>query len=389
MSQTTELTPLEADTRPLTFLALDGDQDATVGEAHTRHRCDVRGLGAGRARYQKEGLVQDLDTGRTWRLTADEGPAMRGPDCAPSPLMHWIGGLHGEMVSKIADAAHDRGLDESQFHVTVSQGFGSAGSFAKGEAAAVVRDQQCHVEYVGDASEQTLNEVLAEAFTASKAVAVSMSATHSTFSLTTNGRPSALPDFPPSPTLEVDPFLRHAASPALASIEAVRDLASRRTRDQTEKIVLSDDQSGTVTWRIQAEGSFDPRAGTITSVTSFPQAVETEWVLISDPTGVRAPHPMAYYALGTAFCFHTQMCRYSDVRRIGIESPRLAQLSDVSGSNSVDGPSLLLDTQIYLNGSTSEETASSLVGMAAKTCYAHAAIATEVKPQTRLLLSDA
>lgn len=76
----------------------------------------------GVGRIQKEGLVEDLTTGRVWRLTADEGKYPRGTGLAPAPLMHWAAGLHGGVTSRIAGLAAAEKVTLASLEVTVSQG---------------------------------------------------------------------------------------------------------------------------------------------------------------------------------------------------------------------------------------------------------------------------
>ena len=78
-----QLTPLEKSPYPLAFIAAEGAEEPTEpgpAQPSRTYRCEVMGLG----RFQKEGLVENVATGRTWRLVCDEGTYLRGADMAPA-----------------------------------------------------------------------------------------------------------------------------------------------------------------------------------------------------------------------------------------------------------------------------------------------------------------
>jgi len=79
--------------------------------------------------------------------------------------------------------------------------------------------------------------------------------------------------------------------------------------------------------------------------------------------------------------YHTQFCRYIDVRRLALGPTTLVQasrfaLTDDSGR--LAGQAASFDTHVFLNGEINEETASSLPQVAANTCYAHRALETTI-----------
>jgi hypothetical protein len=142
--------------------------------------------------------------------------------------------------------------------------------------------------------------------------------------------------------------------------------------------MLSDDNDGTVSWRIRTDGGLDPATGLVASHVWFSENSAT-WTLISDPANQAAPDPLVYFAIGTAFCFHTQLCRYVSVRRLPVEAPRLVQLSRFPASGFEP-----LDTGLFLHGQLSGEDATMLVSAAANTCYAHRALTVAVEQRVSI-----
>jgi uncharacterized OsmC-like protein len=372
---------LEQHPHPLAFVADPGTPAAGgAGDAPDRStlRCEVMGLG----QFQKEGLVTDLTTGRSWRLAADEGTYLHGTDLAPAPLMHWGAGLHADVTSRIAGAARRRGTELTELRLTLTQGFGSQGSFARGEAVGLVGDLHWTVEVQSAAPDEQIEEAVAEAFRCSPAHAALLEPAEGTFALYTNGRATPVVDVPRSRVItQVDPFRRHATAPVPTDDTVTAHLLTRRPATEASTVGLTDDQTETVHWHVLATGDYQFESRLTASTVSFPGAGSSAWTLLSDETGRGAPSPLAYFSIGTAFCYHTQLCRYAKVRRMPVSNPRLVQSSDfrADATSAVAEP---LDTHLYLDGPATEAQTASLLAAAANTCYAHRALSTRV-PSSR------
>ncbi|MCU1680597.1 MAG: hypothetical protein JWQ81_1336 [Amycolatopsis sp.] len=359
-------TPLEQSGHPLVFLAAAGDEAAAHGE---EFRSEVMGLG----QFQKEGLVTDLATGRAWRLVADEGKYLRGTDMGPAPLMHWAAGLHGDVTMRIADLAQEAGIDFSELDVSFAQGFASKGSFARGEAVALVFDLKWKVAMRTGAPKPAVESVVEEALRSSPAVGALTGELEGVFALSANGRAVPVLGVPQSHApAEVDPFLRYANRPSPVEAETLtEELQWKQPASEAAQQELGDDQSGTIAFYVCGSGPYRVDSGLVESRIDFPGAGASRWTLISDRTNRRAPSPLAYFSLGTAFCYHTQLCRYVAVRRLPAGSPRLVQGSTFTGEP--------FDTQLFINGSVDDAQAKSLLTAAANTCYAHRALTVPVE----------
>jgi uncharacterized OsmC-like protein len=365
-----EPTPLEQSPYPLAFPAMAGDGSARPEpeRAQASYRTEVMGLG----RFQKEGLVTDVATGRSWRLPADEGKYLRGSDMAPAPLMHFAAGLHGDVTARIVRIARRRGVELDQLSVTFTQGFGSQGSFARGEAVALVGDLAWTIEVASAAPDPVVQDIVAQALATSPAYAAMTNAHEGVFALYTNGRPTPVVGVPQSGSpAEPDPFLAHAERPVpVDEAGSTEQLLVRSPSDGPLDLELSDDQKGAILWHIRASGNYRFDTDTVATTVKFPNAGATQWTLISDDTGRGAPSPLAYFSIGTAFCYHTQLCRYADVRRLPVSNPRLVQLSTFT-SDETSADSVPFDTHLFLNGRVTTEETASLLTAAANTCYAH------------------
>ena len=368
---------LDKSPHPLAFVAAEGIDGALHEHARreSSFRCEVMGLG----RFQKEGLVEDLVTGRVWRSAADEGKYLRGTGLAPAPLMHWAAGLHGDVTSRIAGLAAAEKAPLASLEVTASQGFASQGSFARGQAVGLVFDLAWEFRVVTDEPANRIASIVDRALRSSPANAALTTGKEGTFALYANGRAIPVIGIPQSQAdAQTDPFRRHASRPAPVNGDIVTNtvLTTRPGTDSTT--IASDDQSGAIGWHVQAKGHYDFESGTVTTTVGFPELATSEtWALVSDCTNRQAPSPLSYFSIGTAFCYHTQLCRYADVRRLGISLPRLVQASIFSSDNG-EAEARAFDTHLFLNGTIDDGQATSLLIAAANTCYAHRALSVDV-----------
>jgi uncharacterized OsmC-like protein len=363
-TSTGQPTPLEQSEHPLTFVAATGDPAGRP--SGTAFRCEVMGL----AHFQKEGLVTDIATGRAWRLAADEGTYLRGTDIGPAPLMHWATGLHGDVTARIAGLARRAGIEFTGLDVEFTQGFASKGSFARGEAVGLVFDLNWQATMRTAAPRAAVESIVDEALRTSPAVAALTGELDGAFALSANGRALPVVGLPQSyAPAETDPFLKYTGRPSPAE-PPVGELQRKQPSSDPALKVLSDDQSETISWYVRGLGSYGIGSGLVESRIDFPGAGASQWTLTSDETNLRAPNPLAYFAMGTAFCYHTQLCRYVAVRRLPVSAPRLVQGSTFTGEP--------FDTQLFLNGSVTDAQATSLLTAAANTCYAHRALSVPV-----------
>ncbi|WP_159054296.1 hypothetical protein [Streptomyces sp. AS58] len=364
-------TPLHQSPHPLTFLARSGDGTSREGEV--AYHIEVMGLGG----FQKEGLARDVRTGRTWRLVCDEGAYLNGANMAPAPLAYWVAGLHGDITARIAEAAREARVVLDELDVVVTQGFGVKGSFAKGEATAQVHHMTCDVDLVCDEDETTVRMLVEQALGRSSAMAAVAGAHHGRFSLSANGRATPVSNLPVCTEPLADPFLEHAQRPEPVETQPAAAPVPHPEGDKPP-VMLTDDDDGIVSWRIRTDGGLDPATGLVASHVWFSENSAT-WTCLSDPANEAAPDPLVHFSIGTAFCFHTQLCRYVSIRRIPVDAPRLAQLSRFPTSGFEP-----LDTGLFLHGQVSAEDATNLMSAAANTCYAHRALSVEVEQRVSI-----
>lgn len=350
---------------------------------------EVFGLG----KFHKVGLVEEVSSGRTWCLQSDEGASLGGTNLAPAPLFHWMAGLQADVASRIAAVAKSRSITLEYLHVGVSQGLASKGSFAKGEAVALIFGLDWDFDVRGSASEAEIEDVIEAAMRTSPAVAAMRDAKDGFFALYTNGQPTSLEGLTAwdSPTV-VDPRGRYESLPAAtdedteqvftfvdgggAPAEAQAKIATHSSMDASDV---------PVGFYVDARGELDLATGLMRASTGLPEMTSDRWVVLMDPTGQVAPTPLAMFAIGTAFCYHTQLSRYVNVRRLDLADSSLAQVTtytSVAPTSSGTAPAGDILTAMFLRGGESEEQTRSLLKVAANTCYVHRAMGVEVEMTT-------
>lgn len=349
--------------------------------------CEVFGLG----NFHKLGLVEDTLSGRTWCLEADEGANLNGTNLAPSPLFQWLAGIQADVGVRIAALAKTRGIELEALDVAVSQGFASQGSFARGEAVASVFDLDWRVEMRGPKDSFEAEALFDAALTASPAAAMMRAAQPGMFSLQTNGRRTSLDGTLlewADPSVQ-EPLRRHSAMPGSTgepAEEVFRFIAESGDVGPDQELTMG--SSGPpVGFRVSASGTLDLQTAlmrTRTGVSSWPSYY---WDIVCDPTGEQAPAPLALVALGTAFCFHTQLSRYTNIRRLDLRNSSLAQLTTYEPASAAKGVAPPILTGVFLNGGESQDVTRSLLGVAANSCYAHRAtsVAVDLASQVTLL----
>lgn len=374
--------PLEQSPFPLAFpcAELSGPQGLPYGSPGVgQYRCEIFGI----SHFQKEGLVQEVSTGRTWRLTADEGSYLRGTDLAPAPLSYWGAGIHGDVVLRIASLARTQGRDLRKLSVVLLQGFASKGSLAKGEAVGLVFDLSCQVEMDIDCDKEAASEIVKQALLASPVMNAMTTAREGTFALYLNNKRMSHSGLTESDNSETDPLTVRSGGIEPTGESVWPTIVTRSAGMGDSGFVLQDDDAKAISWYVQAEGELEVDTGLVRTTVKFPKTgANSRWSLVSDGTGQMAPTPLAYFSIGTAYCYHTQFCRYIDFRRISVGPTVLVQSStfavdDVNGS--LLASAAPFDTHVFLNGDIDPTVAGPLPKVAANTCYAHRALETAIK----------
>lgn len=355
--------PLEASGLPLFFRVANPDVVAAPrATAHLMVRVAARSLSP----MQKEALVMTTPRGAVWRLASDEGPYLMGDDVAPPPLAFVSVGLVAGFAEAVRGAA---GVPATEVRVVQDTRYTMKGSAVQGtlHAGALPVELQVEADVPAPVVERAVRTAPAYGLVHPRLV--------SRFSLTHNGRRLAVSRVLPAESeAPEDPQVLFARARADGDPGAVRrNGPTPRTEEDTsfEGSSLAETQDRTLHLQAVCEGTpeglwriehrmYNPR-GTI-------------FQLLCDPTGQRAPEPLAYLSTGIAFCFMTQLARYARILRKGLQAFRVVQDTEFQTA----GPAAPVVTHVYLDTEEDDVFAEDLVAAGERTCFLHALCRTEL-----------
>jgi hypothetical protein len=356
--------PLEESGLPLFFRVANAEELAFAPAPSTA--IAIRTAARSLSTMQKEALVATGAGGPVWRLASDEGPYLLGDDVAPPPLAFVSVGLVTDFAEAIRRAA---GAPAAGVRLVQDTRYTMKGSTTQG----TLRAGALPVELRVDAD--LPGHLVQQAVRAAPSYGLVRPALGSRFSLVHNGRSlpveRVLPADGPAPDdpRELFPHTRPARDPRVIQ----RDGQTPKTEEDTryEGSSLAETQDRTLhlqtlcagdangLWRVEHR-MYNPR-GTI-------------FHFVCDPTGERAPAPLAYLSAGIAFCFMTQLARYARILR-----KRLLDFAVVQDTAFCAGDyAAPVVTHVYLDTEEDDAFAQELVAAGERTCFVHALCRTEL-----------
>ncbi len=359
-------------------------------------RPGVLGLGDGEAVYvtqaramgghQKEAVVTEGDTGSSWRMVSDEGPALKGTDLAPFPLGFMSAGLQADLLQRLHRLAREDGHDLTGLQVDVFNDYTFEGSFFKGTGVGTAHRPRCVVRAESPVAAAQALAWLRQAAAASPLLAAWRTPLHNTFALYANGHPVGLQELKPSQVQAPDPYQTWtraprpwADAPGMAGIVTKTDPVEVKNPTSA-----GSGEGGRVDIPIHGHG--EHQAGLTRSVTWANRLGGSAFALHSDDrdAGDQAPSALAHAFAGVAFCFMTQLLRYVEHHHMKVRALRLVQYSPcrIVGGEALAQP---LDTHVFVNTDESPEVMERLMQMSARTCYLHAALGAALAPDIRLV----
>lgn len=385
MTETPDI--LGADSRPSYFPVANA---AELGLASPENRLGlpVRTWARAVSGMQKEAIVLNGATGRTWRLVSDEGPYLGGHDRAPCPLCTFITGMVSSYMNEVTSLAKARGLDIDDLQLTLGNHYSMEGSALQGTMLGGAQTPELRADIVADADPADLEALVREAVTASPVHGLLNGVQHSLFNLSWNGdqigvgRVAGL-DTP----IQEDPGAQFGKI-AIAGTPVAEDLMIKvRDADQVEDVPggintsLRDSQSRRL--HVQARCRLREDGIKVIRENLF-SPIGSEFRFLSDEApeaggSGMAPDAASYLAAGLAFCFLTQFGRFASITKQRLDEYRVVQDTHFSaGSPGEPGKALPVETDVYLISPEGEEFARHTLDMGERTCFLHATCRTDL-----------
>ena len=351
------------------------------------------------ARFGKEGVVHEGDTGSVWRLTTDEGKHLGGDDIAPFPLGFFNAGLVGDVYNRLLTIARARGIAIEQLNVDLNNAYWMTGSFVRGDAVGNAEPTTIAVRVRSSAAAADVRKLVADAIKASPAVDGLRRALKNTFAIYVNGRRRDVTTMTPSTAPDAtDPFRTYSKPPApLAGSDEIADIIWK-TGEIREGVVQKapSGTTGKIIRNIIGHGELlDPAGITETDSTlEMPGVSHFKFKTDERPYAEQAPSGLALASAGIVFCYMTQIARFIEHREYNIRGVRLVQYTPYSLSGSIadgswTGTQEPVDTHLFLSGDESDETHEQLMRIGAAMCYLHASLGKANEPVVSVELNGA
>lgn len=381
---------LGGDDRPA-FFPVGNAPEIGLEASEDRHGVPVRTWVRALAGMQKEALVVNGASGRSWRLVSDEGPYLAGHDQAPCPLCTFITGMVSSYMNEITLLADARGLEIDDIQLTLANHYSMEGSALRGTMLGGAMPPELEVDIVADADSADLENLVSEAVAASPVNGLLNGRNDSLFTLSWNGdqipvgEVDSLGGSPhPDPRDRFD-------SAQIADLPIADDLMVKvKPSDQIEGVPggvnssLQESQSRTL--HVQARGTIREDGVKVIHENLF-KPIGSEFRFLSDEASEaggsgRAPDAATYLAAGIGFCFMTQFGRYARITKKQLDEYRIVQDTHfASGAAGQPGKADPVETHVYLVTSEGEEFARKTLDMGERTCFLHATCRTDLEPK--------
>lgn len=359
------------------------------GDGQTTVKVEARALGA----HQKEAVVTEGESGPSWRMVSDEGPQLKGSDLAPFPLGFFNAGLQADLLGAIDRLNRASGSPLTAVTQTLVNRYAFSGSFfagtGQGEAAAAEIEIVCN----GTCSGEVAGSLVLDAVQQSCMLATMASPLDCTFAIYVNGIRRPVTGARASEAADArDPLKSQGGPPRpLGDGHDLRTLIAK-TSDYRPPDTAMPSSSSRYGLEVLGQSSLEVGTGRTTAQTTLKAPPGSEFTFrtqegVSSAPG--APSGVALASAGIAFCYMTQLLRYSEYLQYKVRAIRLVQFSPLArrpdGAKLHAAQALPVDTHLFLHADEEDSVMQRLLSISANTCYLHAALKATLPPKVTLI----
>jgi organic hydroperoxide reductase OsmC/OhrA len=325
---------------------------------------------------QKEAVVAGGINGTAWRFVCDEGPYLKGTDLAPFPLGFFCAGMVSCYMTELVRLLRERGISYRKLKLQQDNRYGMAGSALAGTMTGTALPVSLQLVVDSPVQASVLQALVQEAVASAPVAALLDGICINEFSLTLNGErlqpqrvESTINTVPPCPS-GFDTL-----TPAGTVTDLINKLASAGLHEGVEGGVassLKDNQQR----ELHMQGSCVLRADGLQEITvDLFSPIGSRFRFLADTTGsLRAPDGLALLNAGIAFCFLTQVGRYTTIRKWPLQEFLVVQDSCFYPAREGQSPRMQpVVTHLYLQAALAMEEAQRVLDMSEQTCFLHAA----------------
>ena len=347
--------------------------------------------------HQKESIVTEGINGPQWRMTSDEGPYLNGTDHAPFPLGFFNIGLQADLINRIVHIAKARLIQLDFLHLELDNLYSFSGSFFKGTGQGSADGVEVRIKITSKSDSNTIRTLINDAVQASPVFAALNTPLMNTFAIYVNGKRRNVVGIHSSTTQDKqDPFKKYTKlpSPLQNNFDQI-DLITKIPFVSSEEVQTMPSESARTGLRVKGHSELNNTKTGVISETTLERPVGSKFGFKTDEfsTLSTAPSGLSYLCAGIAFCYMTQLLRYSEYLKYKISDIRMVQfnpfhLQGSASQNNLKAFADPVDTHLFLNGEEADDVMQNLLTMGAKTCYLHAALSAQVTPKISIFLNN-
>lgn len=346
--------------------------------------------------HQKESIVTEGINGPQWRMTSDEGPYLQGTDHAPFPLGFFNIGLQADLINRIMHIAQVRSIPIETLHLELDNLYSFSGSFFKGTGQGSADGVDVRIQITSMSDANIIRNLISDTIQSSPVFAALHTPLSNTFAIYVNGMRRDVVGMHSSTSHDKpDPFQKYTKLPSpLPNNGDQIDLITKIPFVSSEEMQTMPSETTRIGLRVKGHSGLNESKTGVISETTLERPVGSKFSFKTDELSTQstAPSGMSYLCAGIAFCYMTQLLRYSEYLKYKISDIRMVQINPFRLTGSVSQNNLQafadpVDTHLFLNGEEADEVMQNLLTMGAKTCYLHAALSAQVIPQILISLN--
>ena len=374
---------------PLTFAVHDGATRLAVMRGVPGHdviRVEARAMGG----HQKEAVLTEGADGLAWRIASDEGPGLGGSDLAPFPLGFFNVAEQLDLVGAVARLAAARGIRLDLLTSTCANHYVSEGSFVQGTGRGWGEAPHVGLAIQTSAPASAIVELVRDAVRVSPVLALISRTLANTFALYVNGKRTGVTSMPASEAADVvDPLKAYAGVPKPMGDAPAEPLIVKVAVAHPPEVPKPVPGTGRVDIHVNGQGTLANGHSLAQAETWLRMAPVSRFAMRADTSieGGRAPTPIGLGLAGVAFCYLTQLLRYSEYRKYRVRAVRLVQLARVglaAGATGLRAEASPLDTHLFVHAEEPDAVMQELLALGATRCYLHASLVAALTTQVEL-----
>jgi hypothetical protein len=319
-------------------------------------------------------------------MVSDEGPYLNGTDLAPFPLAFYAAGMAFSFMSEIVRHAETYGVQIKSLGLAQENFYTMEGSAIRGDMMAGALPTEITVRISANAPQETLVNLIQLAEASSPPQAYMRDPLKNTFALSHNGQGLDVAPVNPSPApLHDNPAQDFDLVTPLDQTEYLSDIITKLAAAESKHGVeggagssLKSEQKRTLHVRTEALLRDD---GLKEAQVQLLRPIGSTFKFISDETSKGAPPSLAYLSAGVGFCYMTQLGRYANIVKLGLNTYSIVQdnvftLRGSARDENLRASAKPVDTHLFVKLDGSNDDAKKLLKMGEQTCFLHAAMRT-------------